>query len=84
MQQASFADLAHTHKKKITRNERFLREMDQLLPVAPMTEPDPQAVSEAWAGAPADSGRGVRAHLLNTYFTQKNVSMSRIQGQHGT
>ena len=32
MQQASFADLAYTHKKKITRKERFLTEMEQLLP----------------------------------------------------
>ena len=27
MQQASFADLAYTHKKKLTRKERFLAEM---------------------------------------------------------
>ena len=32
MQQASFADLAYTHKKTITRKERFLTEMEQLLP----------------------------------------------------
>ncbi len=32
MPQASFADLAYTHKKKTTCKERFLAEMDQLLP----------------------------------------------------
>ena len=32
MQQISFSDLAYTHKKKTTRKERFLAEMNDLLP----------------------------------------------------
>lgn len=32
MCQSSFADLTYTSKKKLTRKERFLAEVDQLLP----------------------------------------------------
>ncbi len=32
MQQISFSDLACTHKKRTTREERFLAEMNDLLP----------------------------------------------------
>ena len=39
MQQASFAALAYTHKKKTTRKERFLAEMDQLLPWPQLLQP---------------------------------------------
>lgn len=39
MHQASFADLAYTHKKKLTRKERFLTEMDQLLPWPRLLKP---------------------------------------------
>ena len=31
MKQSSFSDLAYEHKKKTTRKERFLREMDAIL-----------------------------------------------------
>ena len=32
MKQSSFSDLAYEHKKKTTRKERFLGEMDAILP----------------------------------------------------
>ncbi len=32
MNQRSFSDLAYDHKKKVTRKERFLNEMDAIIP----------------------------------------------------
>lgn len=32
MKQTTFAALAFDHKKKLTRRERFLKEMDQVVP----------------------------------------------------
>ena len=45
MQQISFSELAYTHKKKTTRKERFLAEMNDLLPWKPL-------LSRVGAGAP--------------------------------
>lgn len=39
MQQASFADRAYTHQKKLTRKERFLTEMEQLRPWPQLLQP---------------------------------------------
>ena len=39
MQQISFSDLAYTHKKKTTRKERFLAEMNDLLPWKHLPKP---------------------------------------------
>ena len=36
MKQATFASLAFESKKKLTRRERFLAEMDQVVPWAPL------------------------------------------------
>ena len=39
MKQASFADLAYENKKKVTRKERFLSEVDSVLPWSVMLKP---------------------------------------------
>ena len=39
MQQISFSELAYTHKKKTTRKERFLAEMNDLLPWKHLLKP---------------------------------------------
>ena len=39
MQQINFSELAYTRKKKTTRKERFLTEMDDLLPWKKLLKP---------------------------------------------
>ena len=39
MQQINFSNLAYTHKKKTTRKERFLAEMNDLLPWSTRSNP---------------------------------------------
>ena len=39
MKQSSFSDLAYEHKKKTTRKERFLKEMDEILPWDKLLKP---------------------------------------------
>ena len=39
MKQSSFSDLAYEHKKKTTRKERFLKEMDAILPWDKLLKP---------------------------------------------
>ena len=39
MKQSSFSDLAYEHKKTTTRKERFLKEMDAILPWDKLLKP---------------------------------------------
>jgi len=39
MKQNSFADLEYANKKKVTRKERFLQEMDQVIPWTMLLKP---------------------------------------------
>ena len=39
MKQSSFSDLAYEHKKKTTRKERFLSEMEAILPLDELLKP---------------------------------------------
>ena len=63
MKQSSFSDLAYEHKKKTTRKERFLKEMDEILP---FTEADIEEVSQTRAGPASHSGGGDVADLNST------------------
>ena len=39
MKQPSFSDLEYDHKKKVTRRERFLQEMDLIVPWSLLVKP---------------------------------------------
>ncbi len=72
MQQASFADLAYTHKKKLTRKERFLAEMDQLLPWPQLLKPIFKRYPK-----PGQGRRPIPAEvLLRIYFLQQWYGLS--------
>ena len=53
MKQTSFSDLAYEHKKKTTRKERFLGEMEAILPWDELLKPIMKSIREpARAGIP--------------------------------
>ena len=63
MTQISFADEAYTSKKKTTRKERFLSEMNAVLPWKHLLQPI-EEVSETRQRPLPDRGRDHAAHLF--------------------
>ena len=72
MKQSSFSDLAYEHKKKTTRKERFLAEMDAILPWDKLLKPILRKYPKA--------GQGRRpipaAVMLRIYFLQQWYGLS--------
>ena len=52
MNQRTFSDLAYEHKKKVTRKERFLNEMDQVLPWSLLLKPIRHRYPQGQRGRP--------------------------------
>lgn len=72
MRQASFSDLAYTHKKKTTRKERFLGEMDTILPWERLLKPIWKRYPK-----PGNGRRPIPAEvMLRIYFMQQWYGLS--------
>ena len=72
MKQSSFSDLAYEHKKKTTRKERFLSEMEAILPWDELLKPIMEKYPKAGQGRhpiPA-------AVMLRIYFLQQWYGLS--------
>ncbi len=72
MKQPSFADLAYENKKKVTRKERFLGEMDSVLPWSVMLKPIKAKYPKGSRGRPPVSVET----LLRIYFMQQWYGLS--------
>jgi IS5 family transposase len=72
MKQASFSDLAYETKKKITRKERFLGEMDRLLPWKRLMKPILKKYPKAGNGRPPIAAET----MLRIYFMQQWYGLS--------
>ena len=72
MRQLSFSDEAYTSKKKTTRKERFLREMDEVLPWADLLQPIVRKYPK-----PGQGRRPIPAEtMLRIYFLQQWYGLS--------
>ena len=72
MQQISFSDLAYTHKKKTTRKERFLAEMNDLLPWKHLLKPIARKYPK-----PGQGRRPIPPEvMLRIYFMQQWYGLS--------
>jgi len=72
MKQSSFSDLAYTHKKKTTRKEQFLGEMDTILPWKRLLKPILKNYPE-----PGNGRRPISAEImLRIYFMQQWYGLS--------
>ena len=65
MKQTSFSDLAYEHKKKTTRKERFLGEMEAILPWDELLKPIMKKYPRAGQGLASHSGGGDVADLFS-------------------
>ena len=72
MKQSSFSDLAYEHKKKTTRKERFLGEMDAILPWKQLLKPILKHYPK-----PGNGRRPIPAEvMLRIYFMQQWYGLS--------
>ena len=72
MKQASFSDLGYTHKKKTTRKERFLSEMNEILPWKQLLKPILKNYPK-----PGNGRRPIPAEtMLRLYFMQQWYGLS--------
>ena len=72
MKQNSFSDLSYTHKKKTTRKEQFLGEMERLLPWKQLLKPILRKYPKAGNGR-----RPISAEvMLRVYFMQQWYGLS--------
>ena len=65
MKQSSFSDLAYEHKKKTTRKERFLAEMDAILPWDKLLKPILRKYPQARTGPASHPGRSDVGDILS-------------------
>ena len=65
MKQSSFSDLAYEHKKKTTRKERFLKEMDAILPWDKLLKPILRKYPKPGQGPASHSGGGDVTDILS-------------------
>lgn len=72
MKQASFSDLGYSHKKKVTRKEQFLGEMQNLLPWQQLLKPILRKYTKAGQGR-HPIGADI---MLRIYFMQQWVGLS--------
>tara|TARA_R110000850_G_scaffold16079_17_gene50241 strand:- start:36158 stop:36370 length:213 start_codon:yes stop_codon:yes gene_type:complete len=69
MKQMSFADAEYAGKRKQTRRERFLNEMDQVVPWTPLVELIEAHYSKGEGGRPACPLEAMlRVHLMQNWF----------------
>jgi len=72
MNQSSFSDLAYEHKKKTTRKEKFLGEMDRILPWKRLLKPILKNYPQ-----PGNGRRPISAEvMLRIYFMQQWYGLS--------
>ena len=72
MRRASFASLAYENKKKKTRREKFLEEMDQVIPWNELTEVIRKYYPKAGNGRQPMS----LERMLRIYFMQQRYGLS--------
>ena len=72
MKQSSFSDLAYEHKKKTTRKERFLGEMEAILPWDELLKP----IEERYPTAGQGRQPIPAAVMLRIYFLQQWYGLS--------
>lgn len=72
MKQSSFSELAYEHKKKTTRKERFLTEMDAILPWSVLLKPIKRKYPKGEHGRPPVAPE----RLLRIYFMQQWYALS--------
>jgi IS5 family transposase len=72
MNQRTFADLEYTHKKKITRREKFLHEMDAVIPWSLLIKPIKRVYPQGHTGRPPVA----LEVLLRIYFLQQWYGLS--------
>ena len=72
MKQTSFSELAYEHKKKTTRKERFLAEMEAILPWDELLKPIMKKYPKAGQGRHPITA----AVMLRIYFLQQWYGLS--------
>lgn len=72
MKQSSFSDLEYDHKKKVTRRERFLQEMDSIVPWSLLVKPIKRAYPKGHTGRPPVALES----MLRIYFLQQWYGLS--------
>src|SRR5210317_1576844 len=72
MKQPSFSDLEYANKKKTTRRERFLQEMDSIIPWSVLVKPIKRAYPKGHTGRPPVPLEA----MLRIYFLQQWYGLS--------
>ena len=72
MKQSSFSDLDYDHKKKVTRRERFLQEMDSIVPWSLLVKPIKRVYPKGHTGRPPVALES----MLRIYFLQQWYGLS--------
>lgn len=76
MKQASFSDLAYSHKKKVTRKEQFLGEMQNLLPWKQLLKPILRKYPKAGKGRhPIGADIMLRIYFMQQWYGLSDPSM---------
>lgn len=76
MQQRGFSDLAYDHKKKVTRKERFLGEMDKLLPWKKLLRPIVRRYPKGEQGRrPTPPEVMLRIYFMQQWYGQSDPAM---------
>lgn len=76
MKQMSFADVEYAGKRKQTRRERFLIEMDQVVPWAPLLALIEPHYPKGEGGRPAYPLEAMlRVHLIQNWFGYSDPAM---------
>ncbi len=78
MKQFTFSDLDHTFKRKTTKKERFLAEMEQVVPfdrLLAVIEPHYPKTGEKGGRPPKPLGMMLRVHLMQNWFGYSDPGM---------
>ncbi|MCH7880895.1 MAG: hypothetical protein IIB69_04810 [Proteobacteria bacterium] len=78
MKQSSFSDLEYNHKKKVTRGERFLQEMDSIIPWNLLVKPIKRTYPKGHTGRPPVALES----MLRIYSTGKAIAPERRVSMH--
>ena len=72
----SFSDLAYKNKKKVTRKQRFLEKMDEILPWEPLLEPIVSKYPKSRKGRrPVPAKVMLRIYLLQQWYGLSDPAM---------
>ena len=72
----SFSDLAYKNKKKVTRKQRFLEKMDEILPWEPLLEPILSKYPKSRKGRrPVPAKVMLRIYLLQQWYGLSDPAM---------